>query len=99
VSKITEAARGMPCLINLPICNWNPETTVAAHYRDTALGAGMGIKPPDILSAHACSACHDVIDGRRHIDGWTHEQIRAAHALGVLKTIYKLQKLGKVKIQ
>jgi Protein of unknown function (DUF1364) len=99
MSKITEAARGMPCLVNLPCCNWNPETVIAAHYRDTALGAGMGIKPHDIFSAHACHMCHEVIDGRRSLEGWTEEQIAAAHMRAVLRTQYKLMKLGKVKIQ
>lgn len=97
MSKITEAARGMPCLVRLPICNGNPETTVAAHYRSISLGAGVGIKPHDLFSAHACSACHDVIDGRRTLDGYSRDTIRQYHAEGVLRTIDKLLKLGKVK--
>lgn len=46
------------------ICNFNPETTVLAHIR---LGFGaIGKKPPDWCGVHACSACHDEIDGRTH---------------------------------
>jgi hypothetical protein len=96
LSKLTELARNAPCLVRLPGCNFNPETTVAAHFRDVSIGAGMGIKPHDIFSAHACNACHDVIDGRRSLEGWTKDQIRLAHAKGVLRTIDKLMKLGKV---
>jgi len=45
------------------ICNHNSETTVFAHYRKGGLG-GIGKKPKDIFGAYACSACHDVLDGR-----------------------------------
>lgn len=94
MSELTDAARGMPCLVRLPICNCNPETTVAAHYRSVSMGAGAGIKPNDLLCAHACSACHDVIDGRAELPGWTRDMIRLAHAEGVLRTADKLWRLG-----
>jgi Putative nuclease YbcO len=97
VSKLTELARNAPCLVRLPCCNSNPETTVAAHFRDVSIGAGMGIKPHDIFSAHACHACHEVIDGRRSLEGWSRDAIRLAHAKGVMRTIDKLILLGKVK--
>ena len=87
MSILTEAARGAPCRVRLPVCNGNVETTVAAHYRSVSLGAGMGIKPNDLLCADACSACHDAIDGRTHIPGYTKDEIRFAHAEGVLRTI------------
>ena len=64
MSKITESARGQECQVRLiGICNHNDETTVFAHYRKGGLG-GMGKKPKDIFGAYACSACHDVLDGR-----------------------------------
>lgn len=44
------------------VCNGNPETTVLAHIKHGWYGS---IKPPDIIGVHACSACHDAIDGRR----------------------------------
>lgn len=37
MSKLTEAARGQDCTIRGPICNRNPETVVAAHFRYKAL--------------------------------------------------------------
>lgn len=98
MSKLTETARNAPCLIRVPgICNYNPETTVACHYRSVSMGAGVGIKPSDILSAHGCSDCHSAIDGRVKTD-FTRDELRLMHAEGVLRTIDKLVKLGKVKL-
>ena len=53
-----QAARGMPCLMNVAgVCNYNPETTVLAHFR--WLGeCGMGIKPSDAQGAWSCSECN-----------------------------------------
>lgn len=59
---------------------------MAAHYRSQRLGAGMGIKPPDIFIAFACDCCHSAVDGRSHIDGYTKDDIRHAFLLGVLET-------------
>lgn len=61
MSKYTKSAEGQMCQIRLEgICNFNSETTVFAHVG----GAGMGAKHIDIEGSYACSACHDVIDGR-----------------------------------
>jgi hypothetical protein len=97
MSKLTEAAREMPCTVRVPgHCNYNPQTTVAAHYRSVRLGAGTGIKPHDLLCAHACSSCHDVIDGRVTTH-FTRDELRLMHLEGVAETIVKLIRLGKVK--
>lgn len=94
MSKITEAARGMPCQIRIPgVCNGNWETTVAAHYRLAGL-CGTGMKPPDVIAAHACSSCHDVVDGRNRTDDWDYEEVRFMHAEGVLRTLNELVKRG-----
>lgn len=97
MSKYTEAARGAPCRVRLPICNGNPETTVGAHYRSVSMGAGMGIKPNDLLVADCCSSCHDAVDGRTHVPGYTKEEIRHAHAEGVLRTITARYEAGIIK--
>lgn len=61
---LRESARGQQCALRLPgICNGDPETTVLAHIRRGGVG-GMGLKPPDPCGVFACSACHDVMDGR-----------------------------------
>lgn len=58
-------ARGQECMVRTHACNGNPETTVLAHIRRGNV-AGMGQKPPDTCGVWACSACHDLIDGRTH---------------------------------
>ncbi len=91
MSKIDrrKEARGQPCMVRIMgVCNHNPETTVLAHYR-LAGYCGAGMKPDDDLGAWCCSACHDVIDGRRKY--WTEEgqgwnAIRLMHAEGVFRT-------------
>ena len=98
MSRITEAARGMPCAVRVPgYCNGNPETTVAAHYRSISLGAGTSFKPMDWLAAHACSGCHDVIDGRVP-STFTHDELRLMHAEGVLRTLKALQQRGEIDL-
>ena len=83
---LRKIARGQECQIRLPCCNANHETTVLAHYR-LAGHCGTGVKPDDfVFGAWACSACHDVVDGRAKIDGWSKSEIRLAHAEGVMRT-------------
>lgn len=61
--KIRAAARGQECAVRLVgVCNYNQETTVLAHL--PCGRRGIGIKSPDNIAVFACSACHDVIDGR-----------------------------------
>lgn len=94
MSKITQSARGQACQVRLiGVCNGNRETVVLAHYRRLAGVAGMGIKPPDFLGAYACSACHDVIDGRVSVD-MDETEIALAHADGVMRTMVLLEKQG-----
>lgn len=58
--KIMQSARGKQCTLRLVgICNFDPETTVAAHV---GLRRGMGIKAGDNMVVYACSACHAEID-------------------------------------
>lgn len=66
MTPIRKSAQGEECTIRLPeVCNFNPETTVLCHSNLLEDGKGMGIKAPDDKAAYGCSACHDVIDGRR----------------------------------
>lgn len=63
--KIRNSARGQECQVRIPsVCNRNNETVILAHV---GKGAGMGQKCDDIHATYACSACHDVIDGRVRI--------------------------------
>lgn len=58
--KIMNSAKGEDCTLRLVgICNFNPETTVAAHVGRVR---GVGIKCSDICVVYACSECHREID-------------------------------------
>ncbi len=64
-TPIRRAARGQDCTLRLAVCNCDPDTTVLCHSNFLADGKGMGLKAPDTAAAFGCSACHDVLDGRR----------------------------------
>lgn len=64
-TPIRRAARGQDCTLRLAVCNFDPNTTVLCHSNFLADGKGMGLKAPDTAAAFGCSACHDVLDGRR----------------------------------
>ncbi|NXZ86409.1 DUF1364 domain-containing protein [Serratia fonticola] len=96
MANLRNEARGRECQVRLPgICNGNNETVVLAHCRLPGL-CGTGIKPPDLIGAWACSACHDEIDRRtRIIDA---SEAHMAHMEGVMRTQAALLKEGKVKV-
>ena len=73
-------------MIRLPgICNFDPETTVLAHYRLSGY-SGMGIKSDDqAFGAWACSACHDAVDGRT-MTAIPRDKLLRYHAEGVMRT-------------
>lgn len=90
--NLRKLAKGQPCMIRVPgVCNRDPATTVLAHYR---LGGtcGTGMKPPDMLGAWACSACHDAVDGRVR-STWSRCELRLMHAEGVFRTWAALEEL------
>ena len=89
--NLRDLARGKPCMVRLPCCNGNPETTVFAHYR-LAGTCGVGLKPPDELGAYACSACHDEVDRRTR--KYEPEFVAHAFAEGVMRTLYDRIKDG-----
>lgn len=80
-------ARGKDCMIRLVgICNFNPDTTVLAHYR-LADYCGASLKPDDDMGSWACSACHDAVDGRvSKYHGYSRQELRLCHAEGVMRT-------------
>jgi putative nuclease YbcO-like protein len=57
-TPMRQGARGQPCLLNVAnVCNYNPETTVLAHFR--WLGdCGMAFKPDDRQGCPSCDACN-----------------------------------------
>ena len=81
-----QAAKGQPCLIRLPGCLHDATTTVLCHYPLPGV-SGMGLKSPDILGAFGCANCHAVVDGRMaRPAGYTRNDVRLAHAEGVMRT-------------
>lgn len=83
---LTNAARGQLCTVQLfGICNYNRETTSAAHYKQEGQG-GTGTKPPDTQVADCCSDCHNVLDGRAPSD-FDANHLRSEHMAGVVATI------------
>ncbi|EKO3632384.1 DUF1364 family protein [Vibrio metschnikovii] len=72
--KIMKSARGKQCTLRLVgICNFNPETTVAAHV---GLRRGMGIKCGDNMVIYACSNCHAEIDSSSR-ESYAADKLRA----------------------
>lgn len=93
MSKITKSARGEDCQIRIPgICTHNPDETVFCHDN----GAGLAIKKPDCEGAYGCSACHDVVDGRRQSVNFTRDQIRIMFFEGQQRTRIKLMAKGLI---
>lgn len=64
--NLRKLANGKQCQVRIPgVCNFNPETTVLAHFRMAGITGGSQ-KAPDQLAAWCCSSCHDEVDGRTH---------------------------------
>jgi len=83
--NLRKHARGQPCRVRLiGVCNGNDETTVLAHLKNGWYGS---LKPPDIIGVHACSACHDAIDGRSHPKHLTRAEIDLAAYRGLCETL------------
>jgi len=92
--KITDSAKGEDCQVRLAgICNFDRETTVAAHLG----GGGMGVKVDDIFIAYSCSSCHSAIDGQTR-GACSREELKLAHLEGVIRTQRILLKKGLIKI-
>lgn len=90
--NLRKLAKGQPCLIRLPGCLHDAATTVLCHYPLSGV-SGMGLKSPDILGAYGCANCHAVVDGRvPHPAGYTRNDVRLAHAEGVMRTWILLEK-------
>jgi len=95
MTPIRRAAAGQDCTLQLPGCNRDPATTVLCHSNYLADGKGMGLKAPDHAAAFGCSACHDVLDGRRpRPAGLSLLDVEGAFYAGMLRTQQILRRLG-----
>ena len=82
-APIREAARGQACTLAIPgVCRSDSDHTVAAHLRLYS-AAGMGHKPDDLFTVHACDACHAVQEDRSSWEkhGLTAERVLLAFIL------------------
>jgi hypothetical protein len=95
MTNLRDAARGEPCMIRSPVCNYDPLTTVLAHYRMNGI-SGIGLKSPDLIGAWACSACHDLVDGRTKTP-IPKDELRLMHLQGVVRTQNELVRREMVK--
>jgi hypothetical protein len=93
MTNLRKLARGQDCQIRAPGCNFDPETTVLAHLP----GGGMGAKRHDLHGAWACSACHDLVDGRRKLLTGEPYALGYWHTQGVIRTQEKLIEMGVLK--
>lgn len=98
MTPIRKAARGEDCTLRIPgVCNFDPDTTVLCHDNRLSSGKGMGLKAPDTAAAFGCSACHDVLDGRRQRPEWlTFDHLMLAFDAAVIRTHEILKKKGLI---
>lgn len=99
MTPIRKAARGQDCTIQLQgVCNRDPATSVLCHSNELADGKGMGLKAPDTAAAIGCSACHDVLDGRRPRPAWLSKAaVDAAFRAGIVLTHQFLRTKGLIE--
>lgn len=99
MSDIRDSARGKDCQLRLPgVCNFSRETVVAAHLR-IAGTCGIGMKPSDLLTVRACSACHDVLDGRRKMaNGMECGDLMTYIHEGHCRTLLAYEKEGLIEV-
>ena len=88
--KYRDAAKWTTCTYNGPTCNSDIETTVLAHKN----GGGMAYKHSDLDAADMCSSCHDLYDGRTHIEGFTRERREVFFNAAREKTLHRRRKQG-----
>ena len=83
--NLRKLARDRECAVRLPgICNRDPSTVVLAHFRMIGI-SGIGMKSANAFGAWCCSACHDAVDRRAHMD-LARDYVRLAHLEGVIRT-------------
>lgn len=58
----------------------------------------MGTKTSNIFIAYGCNVCHDIVDGRRTIKEFTHDEIELMHHKGVIRTQIIMIDNGVIKV-
>jgi hypothetical protein len=73
--KLRDSARGQPCTVRSPWCEYVSETTVLAHLPSQV--KGMGNKGDDWHAVFSCASCHAAMDQRKPGAEWARLQIDA----------------------
>lgn len=99
MSRITEAARGEPCLVRIPgVCTHRPETSIWSHYRGQAGGKGIGIKSIDLCGAICCTACDACYDqGLRRPPEFSKADVDLMWLQGHIRSLVRLHELGIIR--
>jgi len=96
VTKLRKSARDEECLMESPVCNYNPETTVLCHINSHKFGKGMGRKADDLAGFYGCSCCHDFYDNRmKH--NMDKEEITIMALEAVILTHIRMKETGVIK--
>lgn len=95
-AAIRDSARGAPCMLNFPVCNYDPETTVWCHWEDESFGRSR--KAHDCSGFPGCSACHAWLDV-----GWAGKMELATIRFYVIRAMQRafvhLIETGAVKVR
>lgn len=92
MTDLRKIAKGQDCQIRSPICSYDSEQTVLCHLPIPGI-SGMGMKAPNICATWGCAPCHDLIDGRRTLEGVDVTELKHE---GLLRTLHQLHKQGYV---
>jgi hypothetical protein len=100
--KMTPAranARGQACTLRLPGCYPGPENEQVqlCHLRMNG-AAGGGQKPHDSEAVFACTHCHDLLDGRKHLIPELRSQFHSGVILRALQLTLRAQREAGVLI-
>lgn len=96
--NLRKRAQGKPCYLRLPgVCEGGTETVVLCHIRRGGV-AGMGQKPPDLCGLPACFSCHNELDKRSNMGGFTANEIDGYTLEGHQRWLAECQKQGWVTI-
>ncbi len=96
MSRLTRAAKGQECTVNLfPYCDCTTETTVLAHAPSE--DKGWARKSPDWWGADCCNSCHEILDGKRRTE-IPKEEIYRCHMRGVFRTIKRRINMGLIEV-
>lgn len=95
--KLRESAMRQMCTVRTSKCNGDPETTVLAHLPDES--HGISRKADDFSACFACSACHDWLDGRIQIEGYSDYDRERMMRRAMVRTWRYWFETGLVKIK